>query len=71
MQNASGIYNKGSMTRFEDGMFSLRIEPAHEHRLSYITGQNKFAFIGCTIILNVKSRSKGPINNNGVFAVRN
>lgn len=23
---------KGSMTRFEDGVFSLRIEPAHEHR---------------------------------------
>ncbi|WP_240420481.1 DEAD/DEAH box helicase family protein [Paenibacillus periandrae] len=23
---------KGNMTRFEDGVFSLRIEPAHEHR---------------------------------------
>lgn len=60
---------KGSMTRFEDGVFSLKFEPDPEHRTTLYRWTKEICLSRLHHHFERKSKSKDPFSDDVVFDV--
>lgn len=58
---------KGSMTCFQDGMFSLRFDLAHEHRLTLYRWTKEICIYRLHHHFERREQNQGPFSNDGVL----